>query len=92
MKKKKQILQDQFKLMTKRCMYIITWPSLAITTIFGLYMLHENQILINLDWMKVKLVFVTIFNCIYCLLPKNPKYNDETKYHINERLQAKIIQ
>ncbi len=58
--KKKQILQDQFKLMTKRCMYIITWPSLAITTIFGLYMLHENQILINLDWMKVKLVFVTI--------------------------------
>ena len=58
--KKKQILQDQFKLMTKRCMYIITWPSLALTTIFGLYMLHENQTLIYLDWMKVKLVFVAI--------------------------------
>ena len=58
--KKKQILQDQFKLMTKRCMYIITWPSLALTTIFGLYMLHENQTLIYLDWMKVKLIFVTI--------------------------------
>ena len=58
--KKKQILQDQFKLMTKRCMYIITWPSLVLTTIFGLYMLHENQTLIYLDWMKVKLIFVTI--------------------------------
>ena len=58
--KKKQILQDQFKLMTKRCMYIITWPSLALTTIFGLYMLHENQTLIYLDWIKVKLIFVTI--------------------------------
>ena len=57
---KKQILQDQFKLMTKRCMYIITWPSLALTTIFGLYMLHENQTLISLDWMKVNLIFVTI--------------------------------
>ena len=57
---KKQILQDQFKLMTKRCMYIIIWPSLALTTIFGLYMLHENQTLIYLDWMKVKLIFVTI--------------------------------
>mgnify|MGYP005722055199 CR=1 FL=1 len=59
-RKKKQILQDQFKLMTKRCMYIITWPSLALTTIFGLYMLHENQTLICVDWMKVKLIFVTI--------------------------------
>ena len=58
--KRKQILQNQFKLMTKRCMYIITWPSLALTTIFGLYMLHENQTLIYLDWMKVKIIFVTI--------------------------------
>ena len=58
--KKKQILQDQFKLMTKRCMYIITWPSLALTTIFGLYLLHEIQPLIYLDWIKVKLIFVTI--------------------------------
>ena len=57
---KKQILQDQFKLMIKRCMHIITWPSLALTTIFGLYMLHENQTLIYLDWMRVKLIFVTI--------------------------------
>ena len=40
--KKKKILQDQFLLMTKRCMYIITWPSLIISTFFGLYMLHKN--------------------------------------------------
>ncbi len=39
-KVKKKILQDQFLLMTKRCMYIITWPSLILSTFFGLYMLH----------------------------------------------------
>ena len=74
--KKKQILQDQFKLMTKRCMYIITWPSLALTTIFGLYMLHENQTLIYLDWMKVKLIFVTILIVYTCLLYTSPSPRD----------------
>ena len=58
--KKKEILQDQFLLMTKRCMYIITWPSLILSTIFGLYMLHKNPSLIYLNWMIVKLAFVTV--------------------------------
>ena len=57
-KVKKKILQDQFLLMTKRCMYIITWPSLILSTLFGLY----------LNWMIVKLIFVTvlIFYTAYC--------------------------
>ena len=58
--KKKEILQDQFLLMTKRCMYIITWPSLIISTFFGLYMLHKNPSLIYLNWMIIKLAFVTV--------------------------------
>ena len=66
--KKKEILQEQFLLMTKRCMYIITWPSLIISTFFGLYMLHKNPGLIYLNWMIVKLVFVIIliFYTAYC--------------------------
>ncbi len=66
--KKKKILQDQFLLMTKRCMYIITWPSLIVSSVFGLYMLHQNPSLIYLNWMIVKLVFVTIliFYTAYC--------------------------
>lgn len=66
--KKKEILQGQFLLMTKRCMYIITWPSLIVSTIFGLYMLYNNPSLIYLNWMTVKLIFVTIliFYTAYC--------------------------
>ena len=75
---KKSILQDQFKLMSKRCMYIITWPSLILTTIFGLYMLHENNTLIYLDWMKVKLVFVFILIAytFYCQKILNQMTNE----------------
>ena len=67
-KVKKKILQDQFLLMTKRCMYIITWPSLILSTFFGLYMIHKNPSLIYLNWMIVKLIFVTvlIFYTAYC--------------------------
>ena len=56
----KNILQNQYKIMANRLMYIITWPSTIITSFFGFYMLYENSSLISLNWMKVKLVFVFI--------------------------------
>lgn len=59
-KLEKNILQNQYKIMANRLMYIITWPSTLITSFFGFYMLYENSSLISLNWMKVKLVFVFI--------------------------------
>jgi putative membrane protein len=59
-KTEKNILQNQYKIMANRLMYIITWPSTIITSFFGFYMLYENSSLISLNWMKVKLVFVFI--------------------------------
>ena len=63
-----EILIPQFKIMTKRLWYIITWPSLILSTFFGLYMIHKNPSLIYLNWMIVKLIFVTvlIFYTAYC--------------------------
>ena len=54
----RKILQDQFSLMTKRLLYIITWPSAILTTIFGLSMIYSNPLLLDVKWMKVKLCFV----------------------------------
>lgn len=59
-KNTKNILQNQFKLMANRLMNIITWPATVISSFFGFYMLYQNPILIELDWMKVKLVIVSI--------------------------------
>ena len=55
----KKILQDQYRLMSNRLMYRITWPSTVVTSFFGFYMLYQNTILLKLDWMKVKLILVS---------------------------------
>ena len=46
--------------MAKRLMYIILWPSVLLTSIFGWIMVFRNPALLDLDWMKVKLVLVSL--------------------------------
>ncbi|QTD37532.1 CopD family protein [Polaribacter batillariae] len=54
----KSILQTQYKLMSKRLWYIITWPSAILASIFGFWMLYQNPSYITESWMLVKLAFV----------------------------------
>jgi len=56
----KQILQDQYTLMSKRLLSIITWPAAILTTIFGVSMLVENPMYLQQDWMHVKLSFLVL--------------------------------
>ena len=56
----KEILINQFKIMTKRLWLIITWPSAILATVLAIVLFVLNPGLINFDWMKVKLVFVII--------------------------------
>lgn len=54
----KEILQTQFKLMSKRLWYIITWPSAILASFFAFWMLYKNPIYLQMSWMHVKLAFV----------------------------------
>lgn len=54
----KEILQTQYKLMSKRLWYIITWPSAILASIFGIWMLYQNPYYLSESWMLVKLAFV----------------------------------
>lgn len=57
----KEILQKQYKIMTTRLWYIITWPSAVITSIFAFWMLFftpQGQFWLQQPWMHVKLGFV----------------------------------
>ncbi|MFT5258158.1 MAG: putative membrane protein [Polaribacter sp.] len=54
----KSILQTQFKLMSKRLWYIITWPSAILASVFAFWMLYENPYYLEEPWMLVKLAFV----------------------------------
>jgi putative membrane protein len=81
----KEILQKQYKIMTYRLWYIITWPSAILATIFALLLLHLNPGFLEMPWMQVKLVFVVLlfiyhFKCqkIYTELQ-----NDTLKYTSN---------
>lgn len=57
-KDQKDILIEQFKIMSKRLWLIITLPSAILAIGFAIALFVLNPGLINLDWMKVKLIFV----------------------------------
>ena len=54
----KSILQTQYKLMSKRLWYIITWPSSVLASLFAFWMLYLEPSYLLMPWMHVKLSFV----------------------------------
>lgn len=54
----KEILQKQYKIMTYRLWYIITWPSAVLAILFALCLLYLNPAFLEMRWMQVKLGFV----------------------------------
>ena len=56
------ILTQQLLLMQKKLWYIIGWPGMIGTFIFGGWMLFMNMSLLSLPWMWLKLIAV-VFSC-----------------------------
>ncbi|MEJ6736999.1 MAG: CopD family protein [Flavobacteriales bacterium] len=57
----KAILQKQYKLMSKRLWYGITWPSAVLTAFFASWLLFftpEGRVWLVMPWMHIKLTFV----------------------------------
>jgi putative membrane protein len=55
----KAILQRQYKLMSKRLWYGITWPSAILTAFFATWLFSTNfSYYISQPWMHIKLTFV----------------------------------
>ena len=81
----KEILQKQYKIMTYRLWYIITWPSAVLATIFALLLLHLNPGFIEMPWMQVKLGFVVLLFIYHfkCHKIYSEFQNDTIKYTSN---------
>jgi len=60
----KSILTNQFKIMSKRLWYGITWPSAILTGIFGPSLIHIYLPISDEPWLIAKIVFV-VFLYIY---------------------------
>ena len=54
----REILQSQYKIMTYRLWYIITWPSAVLAIIFAIALLYLMPQWLEQPWMHVKLGFV----------------------------------
>ena len=67
--------------MAKRLMYIILWPSVLLTSIFGWIMVFRNPALLDLDWMKVKLVLVSLL-LLYVII---------CQYFLNQMKKGKLF-
>ena len=78
----KEILQTQYKLMSKRLWYIITWPSAVLASVFAFWMLYTNPYYLEEPWMLIKLsfVFALYFYHGYCHKIFTKLQNNEVKY------------
>lgn len=54
----RKVLQEQYKIMQKRLWYIIGWPAMILTLVFGFWMIYLNQVLLELFFMQLKLALV----------------------------------
>jgi len=78
----KEILQTQYKLMSKRLWYIITWPSAILASVFAFWMLLLQPGYLTEIWMHVKLsfVFALYFYHAGCQKIYTQLQNDTIKY------------
>ncbi|MBT8296280.1 MAG: CopD family protein [Gramella sp.] len=82
----KNILTRQFKLMTKRLWFIITWPSAILASIFAFTLLYMIPEWLQQPWMHVKLVFVVLLYAyhIKCHLIFKQLQNDVVTWSSNQ--------
>ncbi|MAZ72053.1 MAG: protoporphyrinogen IX oxidase [Flavobacteriaceae bacterium] len=81
----REILSDQYKIMTKRLWYIITWPSMILAIVFAIWLLVLRPFWITDAWMQVKLGFVValIIYHIKCHFIFKAHQKDTYKYSSN---------
>jgi len=66
----KKIMTPQYKLMSRRLWYGITWPSFIITAILGITLLLYNPAYIEEDWMLIKLFLVLVLFAYHLICHK----------------------
>jgi len=81
----KEILGAQFKIMTKRLWFIISWPSMILAIGFAIWLLVLRPFYLTDAWMQVKLGFVLLLIVyhIKCHIIFKQLQNDVVKHSSN---------
>ncbi len=82
----KRILQNQYKIMSKRLWYIITWPSAILASFFAFVMLYLLPEFLTQPWMWIKLSFVFLLYLYQwgCQIIYRQLQNDIVKYSASQ--------
>ena len=56
----KSILVDQFRIMQRRLLYGITWPSLVLTLLLGSWLIIDRGLNLGIDWLMIKIILVAL--------------------------------
>ena len=80
------ILQNQYKIMSKRLWYIISWPAMILTFVFGFWMLYDGWSVLNQPYMHFKLTFVFLLLIYHFLCHRifRQLQNDIIKFTSNQ--------
>lgn len=73
----KPILTQQLLIMQKKLWYIIGWPAMVGTFVFGFWMLISRPILLTMPWMWLKLIAVSLLALYH--LECQRIYNQQTQ-------------
>jgi len=78
------ILRKQYLLMSKRLLYIITWPSAILASFFAFWMLYKMPVYLTQPWMIIKLGFVLLLYFYHgsCQLIYNQMTKGEIKFSV----------
>lgn len=81
----KEILLSQYKIMTYRLWYIITWPSAILAVLFAVWLLILMPVWLKAPWMHVKLgfVFALVLYHLKCHTMYLQLQKDEFRYTSN---------
>ena len=81
----REILLAQYKIMTYRLWYIITWPSAILAILFAFWLLIVMPAWLQMPWMHVKLGFVVLLIAyqIKCQLIYSDLQKEHFKYSSN---------
>ena len=81
----REILTKQYKIMTYRLWYIITWPSAILALLFAVWLLIIMPAWLQMPWMHIKLGFVVLLIAyhIKCQFIYKDLQNDVFKYSSN---------
>ncbi len=78
----KEILQNQYKIMSRRLWYMITWPSAILATTFAVWILIQTPSYLTMSWMLIKIGFVGLLIIYHLACQKiySQLQNDIIKY------------